>query len=115
MVGGWVCGRVGWDSRGHNTGDARGAWREGCTGSGHHTPSSPQNASHHPHPMPLRLPSPQVWEKLTNYMEIEARSVPNRPGTFIASNEDLMAACDENTIGVCGREVYACACARGSV
>jgi hypothetical protein len=32
-------------------------------------------------------------------MEIEPRWVPNRPGNFIASNEDLVAACDENTIG----------------
>lgn len=41
----------------------------------------------------------QVWEKLTNYMEIEPRWVPNRPGNFMASTEDLVAACDENTIG----------------
>lgn len=41
-----------------------------------------------------------VWEKLTNYMEIEPKWVANRPGSFVASNEDLVAACDENTIGV---------------
>lgn len=41
----------------------------------------------------------QVWEKLTNYMEIEPRWVANRPGAFIAATEDLIAACDGNTIG----------------
>lgn len=41
-----------------------------------------------------------VWEKLTNYMEIEPRWVHNRPGEYIANNEDLVAACDENTIGI---------------
>lgn len=41
----------------------------------------------------------QVWEKLTNYMEIEPRWVANRPGNYMASTEDLVAACDENTIG----------------
>jgi glutamate/tyrosine decarboxylase-like PLP-dependent enzyme len=40
-----------------------------------------------------------VWEKLTNYMEIEPRWVANRPGNYMASTEDLVAACDENTIG----------------
>lgn len=41
-----------------------------------------------------------VWEKLTNYMEIEPRYVNNRPGSYVASNEDLVDACDENTIGI---------------
>lgn len=41
-----------------------------------------------------------VWEKLTNYMEIEPRWVANRPGAYTAATEDLIAACDENTIGV---------------
>eukprot|EP00878_Enallax_costatus_P000864 GHUV01000990.1.p1 GENE.GHUV01000990.1~~GHUV01000990.1.p1 ORF type:complete len:514 (+),score=113.87 GHUV01000990.1:240-1781(+) len=41
-----------------------------------------------------------VWEKLTNYMEIEPRWVHNRTGEYIANNEDLVAACDENTIGI---------------
>lgn len=41
-----------------------------------------------------------VWEKLTNYFEVEPRWVANRPGSYVASNEDLIAACDENTIGV---------------
>lgn len=45
------------------------------------------------------LPLPQVWEKLTNYMEIEPRWVPNRPGQYIAANEDLVEACNEHTIG----------------
>eukprot|EP00775_Hariotina_reticulata_P007642 gene7642-7844_t len=41
-----------------------------------------------------------VWEKLTNYFDIEPKWVANRPGEYIARNEDLVAACDENTIGV---------------
>ncbi|KAF8072487.1 Glutamate decarboxylase [Scenedesmus sp. PABB004] len=41
-----------------------------------------------------------VWEKLTNYFSIEPRWVDNRPGKYVAANEDLVAACDENTIGV---------------
>jgi len=32
-------------------------------------------------------------------MEIEPRYVNNRPGSYVASNEDLVDACDENTIG----------------
>jgi glutamate decarboxylase len=40
-----------------------------------------------------------VWEKLTNYFEVEPRWVDNRPGHYMASTEDLIAACDENTIG----------------
>jgi glutamate/tyrosine decarboxylase-like PLP-dependent enzyme len=47
----------------------------------------------------MPVPTHQVWEKLTNYMEIEPRWVANRPGNFIAANEDLVDACDENTIG----------------
>jgi hypothetical protein len=43
----------------------------------------------------------QVWEKLTNYFEVEPRWVDNRPGHYMASTEDLIAACDENTIGQC--------------
>eukprot|EP00879_Flechtneria_rotunda_P008434 GHRR01008835.1.p1 GENE.GHRR01008835.1~~GHRR01008835.1.p1 ORF type:complete len:329 (+),score=104.22 GHRR01008835.1:322-1308(+) len=41
-----------------------------------------------------------VWEKFTNYFEVEAKWVPNRPGKYMADNDDLVAACDENTIGV---------------
>ncbi|WIA28305.1 hypothetical protein OEZ86_010856 [Tetradesmus obliquus] len=41
-----------------------------------------------------------VWEKLTRYFEIEPKWVTNRPGHYHALNEDLIAACDENTIGV---------------
>ncbi|GBF92913.1 glutamate decarboxylase [Raphidocelis subcapitata] len=41
-----------------------------------------------------------VWEKLTNYMEVEPRWVANREGSYVAANDDLIAACDENTIGV---------------
>lgn len=41
-----------------------------------------------------------VWEKLTNYMEVEPRWVANRAGRYTADNDDLVAACDENTIGV---------------
>ncbi|KAI8465488.1 MAG: glutamate decarboxylase [Monoraphidium minutum] len=41
-----------------------------------------------------------VWEKLTNYCELEPRWVANRPGSFMASNEDLVAVADENTIGI---------------
>lgn len=33
-------------------------------------------------------------------MEIEPRWVHNRPGEYVANNEDLVAACDENTIGI---------------
>jgi hypothetical protein len=46
-----------------------------------------------------RAPPPKVWEKLTNYVEIEPRWVANRPGAYYAANEDLVAAADENTIG----------------
>jgi hypothetical protein len=62
----------------------------------HPTPSNPSS----PHPAPPKI---KVWEKLTNYMEIEPRWVANRPGVYVAANEDLIAACDENTIGARGR------------
>ncbi len=39
------------------------------------------------------------WEKFTNYFEVEPRWVDCRKGCPIASVEDLVAACDENTIG----------------
>lgn len=51
------------------------------------------------------LPVPQVWEKLTNYMEIEPRWVANRSGQYTAANEDLVEACDENTIGTSMRQL----------
>lgn len=40
-----------------------------------------------------------VWEKLARYFEIEPRWVANRPGAYVAANEDLVAAVDDNTIG----------------
>jgi glutamate/tyrosine decarboxylase-like PLP-dependent enzyme len=49
-----------------------------------------------------------VWEKLTNYMEIEPRWVANRPGAYTAATEDLIAACDENTIGGWGSLFVSC-------
>jgi glutamate/tyrosine decarboxylase-like PLP-dependent enzyme len=39
------------------------------------------------------------WEKFTNYFEVEPRWVDCRKGCPHASAEDLVAACDENTIG----------------
>jgi glutamate decarboxylase len=39
-----------------------------------------------------------VWEKLSNYHEIEPKWVPSHPGEFRAREEDLAAAADENTV-----------------
>lgn len=39
------------------------------------------------------------WEKFTNYFEVEPRWVDCKPGQPMAAVEDLVAACDENTIG----------------
>lgn len=41
-----------------------------------------------------------VWEKLVNYFDIEPKWVPNREGHYMAHVDDLIGACDENTIAV---------------
>lgn len=41
----------------------------------------------------------EVFEKFTRYFEVEPKWVANRPGHYTASTDDLIAACDENTIG----------------
>jgi glutamate/tyrosine decarboxylase-like PLP-dependent enzyme len=40
-----------------------------------------------------------AWEKLCNYWDIETRWVDNREAQYTAAVEDLVAACDEGTIG----------------
>ena len=40
------------------------------------------------------------WEKLFNYFEIEARYVNLTEDCFVATPEKIVAACNENTIGV---------------
>ncbi|WP_290925179.1 glutamate decarboxylase [Halodesulfovibrio sp.] len=40
------------------------------------------------------------WHKFARYWEIELREVPMQEGTYMSSPEDVIARCDENTIGV---------------
>lgn len=40
------------------------------------------------------------WHKFARYWEIELREVPMQKGTYMSSPEDVIARCDENTIGV---------------
>lgn len=46
------------------------------------------------------LPQQVCWEKLFNYFEIEPRYINLTEDCFVATPEKIVAACDENTIGV---------------
>ena len=40
-----------------------------------------------------------VWEKFCRYWEVEPRYIPMRPGRYVITPEEVVARCDENTIG----------------
>lgn len=40
-----------------------------------------------------------VWEKFCRYWDVEPRYLPMEPGRYIVTPEQVVAACDENTIG----------------
>lgn len=39
------------------------------------------------------------WHKFTRYWEVDEKLVPVKEGVWVATAKDLVAACDENTIG----------------
>jgi glutamate decarboxylase len=40
-----------------------------------------------------------VWEKFCRYWEVEPRYIPMRPDRYVITPEEVVARCDENTIG----------------
>ncbi|KAK9795484.1 hypothetical protein WJX73_003546 [Symbiochloris irregularis] len=42
------------------------------------------------------------WHKFTRYWDVEEKLVPVKEDVWVATPKDLVAACDENTIGVVG-------------
>ncbi len=40
------------------------------------------------------------WHKFARYFDVELREIPMKPGQYVAHPEDVLARCDDNTIGV---------------
>ncbi|SIO29227.1 glutamate decarboxylase [Halodesulfovibrio marinisediminis] len=61
-----------------------------------------QKAAGKPYDKPNLVCGPvQVcWHKFARYWEIELRELPMHKGSYMSSPEDVLAHCDENTIGV---------------